>query len=217
MKYLIFLGTGGFARELLWLAREINREAESVGRNEPVYRILGFVGEEENGPKELGGLPVLGNDAWVFEHLERNVHFVAAVGNPALRKKIAGRYLEEGFRPATLIHPSVPMAEDVQLGQGCVICAGAVLTTNIRLGAFTTVNLNATVGHDVVVGGYSTIHPGANISGAVQLGEGVEVGTGAIVLPGLEIGDAAVIGAGAVVTKALEGGKTYVGNPAVAH
>lgn len=214
MKYLIFLGTGGFARELLWLAREINRETELGGRQDPPFRILGFVGDESGNPDELGGLPVLGNDAWVFENLERNVHFVPAVGDAALRRTLAEKYLAEGFRPATLIHPSVKMADDVRLGQGCILCAGAILTTNISLGDFCSVNLNATVGHDVRVGDFCTIHPGANISGNVQLASHVEIGTGAVVLPGLSVGEGAVVGAACVVTKSLEGEKTYVGNPA---
>lgn len=214
MKYLMFIGTGGFARELLWLAREVNRSQDSVGRPEPVYRILGFVSENKDDAQELGGLPVLGDDAWVFEHLERNVHFVVAVGDPDQRKKIAERYLEAGFRPATLIHPSVSMAEDVRLGRGCVLCAGAVLTTNIQLGDFVSVNLNATVGHDTELGAYSTVHPGVNISGGVQIGESSELGSGSVVLPGRKIGAKAVLGAGSVVTRDLEGGRTYIGVPA---
>lgn len=214
MKYLMFIGTGGFARELLWLAREVNRSHDAVGRNEPVYRILGFVSESKEEPKELGGMPILGDDAWVFENLERNVHFVVAVGDPKLRQEIAKRYLDAGFRPATLIHPSVNMAEDVRLGRGCVLCAGAVLTTNIQLGEFVSVNLNATVGHDALIGAYTTVNPGVNISGGVVIGDSCELGSGAVVLPGRKIGDGVSLGAGAVVTKDLEGARTYIGVPA---
>lgn len=214
MKYLVFIGSGGFARELLWLAREVNASREAVGHNDPVYRILGFISEEPGEPGGLGGLSVLGNDEWAIQHLERNVHFVVAIGDPIRRRAIATRYLAEGFPAATLVHPSVLMAEDVRLGQGCVLCAGAVLTTNIQLGDFVSVNLNATVGHDSVLGAYTTVHPGANLSGDVQVGEGCDLGSGSVILPGKRLGDQVVLGAGAVVTKDLQGGRTYIGVPA---
>lgn len=216
MKYVIIVGTGGFARELLWLVQEINQAQDTGGRTDPSYRVLGFIASnaDEQWSIDLGGLPVLGDDDWAFENLERNVCFVPGVGDPALRRKIAEKYLEAGFRPLTLVHPSVIMADDVVLGQGAMLCAGAVLTTNIQVGAFTSINLNATVGHDCVIGDYSTIHPGANVSGDVDLGDEVEVGTGSALIQGVTVGNKAVIGAGAVVTKDLEGEMTYVGIPA---
>lgn len=217
MKYVIIIGTGGFAREVLWLIREINREASQQAFRQPPFKVLGFVEEGSAGAgAELGGFPVLGDDAWVFEELDRSVTFVVAIGSPKLRGEIAARYLEAGFRPATLIHPNVRMGEDVTLGQGCVISAGAVLTTNIQLGDFNTVNLNATIGHDSQLGACVSVHPGANISGGVQIGKEVEIGSGAVVLQGIAIGDQSVVGAGAVVTEDLEGGGVYVGVPAKA-
>jgi len=216
MKYVIIVGTGGFAREVLWLLQEINRSHEVGGRLDPTYRVLGFVAEagEEQFAKDIGGLPVLGDDAWAFEHLERNVCFVPAVGDPAMRRIIAEKYVEAEFRPVTLVHPSVNMADDVRLGRGSLLCAGAVLTTHIELGAFSIVNLNATVGHDCSFGDYCTLHPGVNVSGGVSLGNGVELGTGATLIQGVNVEDDVVVGAGAVVTKDLPGGKTYIGVPA---
>ncbi len=216
MKYVIIVGTGGFARELLWLIQDINQAQSHGGRTDPSYRVLGFIAEDnkEQWASDLGGLPIMGDDDWAFEHLERNVCFVPGVGSPGLRRKIAEKYLEAGFRSLTLVHPSVHMADDVVLGQGAVLCAGSILTTNIQVGAYVIVNLNATVGHDCTIGDYTTIHPGVNVSGQVFLGEEVELGTGAALIQGVSVGDQAVIGAGAVVTKDLEGEKTYVGVPA---
>ena len=216
MKYVIIVGTGGFAREILWLLQEINQAQSQGGRIDPPYRILGFISEESDQQwgTDHGGLPIMGDDAWAFENLERNVCFIPGVGTPIMRRKIAEKYLEAGFRSLTLVHPSVHMADDVTLGQGSILCAGAVLTTNIKMGAFSIVNLNATVGHDCSIGDYSTIHPGVNVSGQVTLGKEVELGTGSALIQGVTVGDGAVIGAGAVVTKDLEGAKTYVGVPA---
>lgn len=216
MKYVIIVGTGGFASEVLWLVQEINRSHKMGGRVESSYRVLGFIAEEgeEQFAKDMGGLPVLGDDAWAFEQLERNVYFVPAVGDPGLRKKVAEKYMEAKFRPIALVHPSVNMADDVRLGRGSLLCAGAVLTTHIHLGDFAIVNLNATVGHNCTFGDYCTVHPGVNVSGDVTLGNEVELGTGSTLIQGVSLEDHTVVGAGAVVTKDLAGGKTYIGVPA---
>jgi sugar O-acyltransferase (sialic acid O-acetyltransferase NeuD family) len=206
MKKLVIVGAGGFAREVLWLVQEMNKASEN-----PV-QLMGFIGESEG--DHLGGIPVLGNDNWAFQQLDRDVRFVVAIGSGEIRRKTAIRYLEQGFRAFHLVHPGVYMGDDVTLGQGSIICAGAVLTTNVQIGDFTIVNINATVGHDAVLGHFVTVHPGANISGGVRLADNVELGSGSVLLPEVVAGEGAVLGAGGVALGPLEAGKHYAGVPA---
>lgn len=202
----MIIGTGGFAREVLWLVQEMNKA------NEAAVQVVGFIGPEGKG--RLNGFPILGDDSWAFQRIDRKVWFVVALGDPKLRRTLAESYLEQGFRAMHLVHPSVHLAEDVQLGAGAILCAGVALTTQITVGDFAIINLNATVGHDSVIGAYATLHPGVNVSGDVIIEENAELGSGAVVLPGLRIGAGAVLGAGAVATKDLEQGKRYIGLPA---
>ncbi|MEM0998224.1 MAG: NeuD/PglB/VioB family sugar acetyltransferase [Bacteroidota bacterium] len=206
MKQLIIVGAGGFAREVLWLFQDCNR------RRERPIELLGFVAETEK--NHIKGIPVLGNDNRAFQQLDREVRFIVAIGDPRRRREIAIQYLKQGFSAHRLVHPRVQMAEDVRIGAGSIVCAGAVLTTNIELGDFVIVNLNATVGHDAVLDHFATVHPGANVSGGAQIGEGAEIGSGAVVLPGIKMGAGAVLGAGGVAVHDLEPGKIYTGVPA---
>lgn len=209
MKKLVIVGGGGFARELLWLIEDINKAA--AGQDAP-YHVLGVVSNDGEG--HLQGLPILGDDAWAFDNLDKSVRFVLAVGDSDKRAQLALAYQQNGLHPLRLVHPSVLMSDEVQLGAGAIICAGAVLTVNIQLGDFCIVNLNATIGHDCKVGDFVTLHPGVHLSGGVEIGDLSVLGTGAVVLPGIVIGERTIVGAGAVVTTALEGDKTYVGVPA---
>jgi acetyltransferase-like isoleucine patch superfamily enzyme len=107
----------------------------------------------------------------------------------------------------------------VQISEGTVICAGCILTTNIRVGPHAQINLDCTIGHDVVLEEFATLAPGVHVSGWVHLGARAYVGTGAVILNGtadapLVIGDDAVIGAGACVTRSVAPGTTVVGVPA---
>lgn len=177
MKKLVIVGSGGFAREVLWLIEEINQSTEPP---DAPYQVLGFISNDAG--SYVQGLPVLGDDSWAVAHLDRNVRCVIAVGDPVLRAKLAQLYQLHGLHPLRLVHPSVIMSDAVQLGEGVIVCAGAVLTVNIQLGDFSIVNLNATVGHDCRLGNCVTLHPGVHLSGGVQVGEMTVLGTGSVVL-----------------------------------
>jgi sugar O-acyltransferase (sialic acid O-acetyltransferase NeuD family) len=144
---------------------------------------------------------------------------VCGVGIPRVREIIVTKTLEIGFAFETVIHPHVELSEWVDIGEGTIICAGNMLTTNITIGRHVHINLDCTIGHDVQIGDYSTLSPGVHVSGYVIIGSRVYVGTGAVFVNGTEnepliIGDDVTIGAGACITRSIEAGQTVVGVPA---
>lgn len=206
MKKLVIFGAGGFGREVLQLVRDVNREA-------PAWECAGFL--VDDGPQAetlVQGLPVLGGVDWL--RCNPDVEVVVAVGEPAARKKIVERLVSVGAVFATLIHPRAWLGEYVSVGRGCVICAGALITTDIRLGEHVHVNIGTTIGHDSLLSDFVTVSPGVNVSGKVRLGDGVFLGSGAVLLPGVSVGEGAVIGANSVVLADLPPGCTAVGVPA---
>ena len=204
-------GAGGFGREVAWLVQSCNRDAER-------YRVVCFVDDNPSLRGEvLNEIPVLGLDETGQRFPAARV--VSAIGNPRVRQTAMERVAALGMGTVTIIHPNVEYSRWVEIGPGAVICAGTILTTNIRLGLQVQINLDCTVGHDVIMGDYTTLAPGAHISGWVHLGRRVYVGTGAVIINGTQespliVGDDAVIGAGACVTKAVPPNVTVVGVPA---
>ena len=199
-------GAGGFARGVAWLAESANLEVVCFIDDDP----------RQHG-KTLNVIPVMG----LADAKERypDVSLVVAVGSPQVREKMAEKAAALGFSFTTIIHPRVERSRWIEVGEGTVIMAGSILTTNIRLGKHVQINLDCTVGHDVVMEDYATLAPGVHVSGWVHLGKRVYVGTGAVIINGTEeaplvMGDDAVIGAGAVVTKSVPPGVTVVGVPA---
>ena len=165
----------------------------------------------------INGIPVMGLDEASSRHSGAGV--VVAVGSPTTRRALTERARRSGLIPASCVSPDARMSSWVEMGEGVVICAGSILTTNIDLRDGVQVNLDCTIGHDVVLGEYTTLAPGVHVSGWVHFGSDVYVGTGAVLINGTEdaplvIGDAAIIGAGACVTKPVEPGVTVVGVPA---
>lgn len=208
MKELVIIGAGGFGREVAWLIDEINEISTE-------WNLIGFIDEDkEKYGKDLNGYRILGG----FEYFEwkKDIYYVCAIGNSKIKKDIIeNKCSKYNIKPATLIHPSVIMSKKHnEIGEGCIICAGSIITVNTKIGEHVIINLDCTVGHDVVINNYATIYPSVNISGNCNIGECAELGTGTQIIQGKIIGSNSIIGAGSVVVKDIESNKTAVGIPA---
>lgn len=115
----------------------------------------------------------------------------------------------------TFIHPSAQLLDDnIEIGEGSIICAGCILTTNIKIGKHTHLNLQTTVGHDCEIENYFTTAPGVKISGNCKIYDCVYVGTNASIKQKISIHSLSTIGMNAAVVKNIEEPGIYVGIPA---
>jgi sugar O-acyltransferase (sialic acid O-acetyltransferase NeuD family) len=177
-------------------------------------RCVGFLVDREHRKQSIvHGLPVLGDVGWLAEQPDALV--AVGISDTAVRRRIV-REIEGKTRAQFLLlqHPRAWIGEGVEQGMGSIVCAGALITTDISIGRHVQVHVGCKIGHDVTIGDFVTVAPGANISGHVEIGEGTFVGTGAIILPHVRVGCWAIVGAGAVVTKDVADNTTVAGVPA---
>jgi sugar O-acyltransferase (sialic acid O-acetyltransferase NeuD family) len=206
-RKLYIFGAGGHGREIAWLAQQAwgaDLELEFlVDRTE-------FLSEPVNDiPVRLLGESKANVDT----------RFVVALGDPILRRVATAACVSAGHAPAQLVHPRAEMSARVALGEGVVIFAGAIITTNVRIAAHVHVNVACTISHDVTIGEFATLSPGVHVAGHVVIGRNVFIGIGASVINGrrgapLVVGDDAIIAAGACVTRSVEPGAMVAGIPA---
>ena len=210
MKDIAIFGVGGFGREVLALIQDINKV-------EPQWNIVGFFDDGYEKGVMINGYPNLGNTDDLNDW-STPINLAVSIGSPVVKKKILDKITNPLVDYPTLIHPSVWIGNEefVEIGKGCIVCAGNLITTNIKMGDFVILNLACTVGHDTIIKDYAAFMPSVNISGEVTIGEGVYVGTGAKIINQLEVGEYTVVGAGAVVAKTLPAHCTAVGVPAKA-
>lgn len=137
---------------------------------------------------------------------------VIAIGNNADRRRIDG--VVSPVRWETLIHPSAVVANDVEIGEGAVIMAGAIIQPGARIGRHTIINTGACVDHDCRIGDFVHIAPNCSLAGEVVIDEGVELGIGSSVINRVSIGAWSVVGAGSTVTEDIPARSTAFGSPA---
>lgn len=207
MRKIAIIGAGGFGREVKSLINDINAATST-------FEFLGYYDDNIAKSTMVNGFPVLGN-LDDLNNVDHQIEIALGIGIPEVKAKIIGRLSNPNITFPTLIHPGAIIGvDDVTIGQGTVICAGNIVTCNIKIGDFVTLNLMCTVGHDTIIGKYSSFMPSVNISGEVTIHELVYVGTGAKIINQLEIGQSTIVGAGAVVSKSLPEFCTAVGIPA---
>ena len=205
---LVIVGCGGFGREVLDVV-------EAMNAVEPRFAVLGFV-DDFPSPANLErvarrGTQVLGDLTWL-EQAPEDVQYVIGVGSPDAKARIDARV---GRRESpVLIHPKATVGADVEFGPGTIICAGSVLTTDLRIGRHVHVNLLCSVGHDCVIGDHTSINPLVAVSGDVTVGKRVMLGTHSAILQKLTVADDAVVGGAALVVKDAPPATTVKGIPA---
>ncbi|WP_303320734.1 acetyltransferase [Holdemanella biformis] len=206
MKDIYIVGAGGFGREVLWLIQRIN----NVNLD---WNIKGFIDDNKSIQNTtIDDYPVVGT---IDDLKTIDGYVVVAIGNSHVKKNVVERIKSiSNVKFATLIDPSVIISNRVNIGEGCIICAGNIITVDITIGNHVILNLDCTVGHDAKIYDYVTINPSVNVSGNTVVGECCEIGTGTKIIQGKKIMNNIIVGAGATVVKDLVEIGTYVGCPA---
>jgi sugar O-acyltransferase (sialic acid O-acetyltransferase NeuD family) len=162
------------------------------------------------------GHPVLGTDEQAKDILAQHADIFVHVSPeaPAVRRRLTVQYMQLGARLVTLVHPTAIVARSAKMGDGCVIQAGASVSSCVILERGVKVNTCANVTHDVAIGEFVTVAPNACILSRCQIAPGAYIGGNATILPGIRIGEGAIVAAGSVVTRDVSAGATVCGNPA---
>ena len=173
------------------------------------FQIDGFYADDL--PKigtETLGFPVKGNIASLDPAEIR--YGVIAIGSNEARKALSESL---ALNWVTVIHPSVILLPDSEVGPGTVVLAGSVLDVGCRVGSHTIINAMSGIGHHCHIGDY--VHIGqAAVSSNTHIGQGAFIGQSSTILPRVSVGEWATVGAGALVNKDVPPGDTVVGLPA---
>lgn len=161
-----------------------------------------------------GRWAVQGNSEHLFASLDQFEGVVVSIGHCATRWNLFQQLSRHNAPLVTIVHPSAIISRYASIGNGSVVCAGAVINADVLAGAASIINTGATIDHDCTLGDAVHVCPGAHLSGNVDVGSKTWIGVGSAIRQGVKIGADVMVGAGSVVVKSVPDGATVFGNPA---
>lgn len=198
---LLIIGASGHGKVIADIALKMN-----------MWKTIAFLDDDEN-TKISMGIEVIGTSLDAFKNINDCDIFIA-IGNNNIREKIQDKLLKAGASIPVLIHPSAVIGDRVELGEGTVVMAGAVINCCTKIGSGCIINTGATIDHDNYLDDYVHISPGVHTAGTVKIGKGTWLGIGSVVGNNVNITSGCKIGAGTVLVKDILEIGTYVGVPA---
>ncbi len=183
------------------------------------YSVFGYIDDFDkanHGAEFFGSRIVGGRNDLLRLRKEKNLESVIiAFGDNKKRLDLLKYLKKEGFNIVRACHPKSIVADDVQIGCGSVIAAGAIVNSASFVGQGVIINTGATVDHDCFINDGAHISPGCHLAGNVSVGKCTWVGIGSVVKENIMIGDNCIIGAGSVVLENIPNNTLAYGSPAI--
>lgn len=192
LKEKVIIGAGGFAREI----------RAHMGNKDIKFYVSDRYYNENN------------DNIYPISSFDSNNQIaIIGIGDPK-DKKIFIDQLPENTEYWSFISPKAIILDDnIEIGEGSFICAGVIITTNVKIGKHVQLNLLTTVGHDTIIGDYFTSGPSVNISGNVEIDDFVYIGTNSAVKEKIKITDNVIIGMNCGVVSNITESGVYIGTP----
>ncbi|TDL99962.1 MAG: transferase [Flavobacteriaceae bacterium] len=212
MKEIIIVGAGGSGMDVICIINSINKI-----KNE--WKILGFLDDNsELLGEEIMGYRVLGNIEDGKEYSD--AYFVSSIANPTnriVRKQVFNRIKKYTNNFATIIHPSVIIYEDVDIGLGTVINAGCILGSKVRLGTNVHVGYGCNIAHETIINDNVSMGSGVNLSSGVIIGVNCYIGAGVSSTHDICVDENILVTVGSSIVTNLKRNiyDTWIGTPAI--
>jgi sugar O-acyltransferase (sialic acid O-acetyltransferase NeuD family) len=189
-----------------------------LGHGEPLV----FVDNNPEARTQVDGVPLVfgmrGLGVWLESsgYVGSDLRSLIAIGGSGghHRMEISDQLCGLNIFPHTVLDPLSSLCNEVQIGSGTQVLAGAIVQAGASVGRQCILNSGSVVEHEVSIGDGVHIGPGAVLAGLVHVDDFAFIGAGATVLPRVRIGARAIVGAGAVVVRDVDADTTVIGVPA---
>lgn len=196
---------GGFGREVMDIARRLNRLR-------PSWKRLAFLDDAREESLHYGA------DVFRLETARdrfgaNNMAVAIANGEPFVRQALSRRLDAAGICMASLIDDSAVVSDSAIIGPGAIIFPGCYVSSMATLGRNVALIAGSTIGHDAVLSDNCVVSAQVNIGGGCWVGSESFVGMGSQIKESTRVGRAAVVGMGSVVFADIPDEVIALGNP----
>jgi len=198
-------GAGGFGREVLDLAKEINKTSK-------MWEKIVFI--ELKKEKDINGAEVFTFDEFKANWTSEDSKIVIAIGEPKTRGRLRKEITDSAYMLQSLIHPAAFIGTESKIGDGAIIQFGSFISCNVTIGTNVIIQPNSSIGHDSIIGNDAVISSYVGISGNCKIGERVYIGVSVPIKEKISIGADSIVGMGSVVMRDIPENVIALGNPA---
>jgi len=202
MDQIIIFGASGHAKTIASIIEKQNK-----------YLIFGFFDNINLQNNKLGSYSIFHNFSEIKQHNIKKG--IIAIGNNQFRynffKLVISNIPDMEF--VTVIDDSAQIANDVVIGEGCIIMPLSIINCSSVVGKHCIINTRASIDHDNHLGDFTSVSPGATLGGNVCIHDFAFIGLGANVIQKITIGKNVIIGAGSTVLKNIPENVVAYGNP----
>lgn len=199
---VIIIGSSGHAKVIIDAINKSNH-----------YEVVGLIDDFRALGETTMNVPVVGKVIDIESHKGINCSWIIGIGDNKQRHRIFSKLMDLRLSYINVIHPSAIIGNDVDMGVGNFIAAGAIINSGTVIGNHCIVNTGAQLDHDNTLHDFVSIAPKAALAGNVTIERGSYIGMGANVIEKTTVHRQTVIGAGSVVTRDVPRFKVAYGNP----
>lgn len=193
-KKVVFLG-GGFGATLAFEILASMENVQLCGVFDDGNNML-----EDKGVRLLGSLEI-DTILQSFQVGSFDYAFISIQSNMKLRKKLYEFCRLNKIPLLTLIHKKCSIANDANIGEGCLIMDNVRIGNSAILEPNVFVSGTVNIDHHCYIGANTTFGPSVSLSGAVNVGQNCSFGTLVGVESGLKIGSNSIVTSGSIVQK----------------
>jgi len=162
----------------------------------------------------VGESHVDGYDVIDFTDTLRGSKITIAVGEPAVRKTLLEKVLQQKLLLSSVISQHAFVSNSAVIDNGVIVAPFVSIQAQAHLGENVAINTQAIIGHHVTVMAGSVISSQVNLGGSCVVHKLSYVGMGALILEKVSVGSESIVGMGSVVYRDIPDGVIALGNPA---
>ena len=208
MKKIILVGAG-------YNYFEINPILQNLNENRK-FKLVGILDDDKKYyKKNLKGIPFhIGlENAYKF----KNHFFIFAISSykiTKIREKIFKKMNISNTKFPNIIHNSVLIEDNVEMGYGNIIYPNSVICSKTKINDFCVLTYSSILAHNVKLNSFSVLGSRSTVLNNAKIGKSVFVGANVTIGENLKIGDNSRLAMGSVITTNINKNKIAIGNPA---
>jgi len=206
-KNVVIIGASGHAKVVIDIIEQNNE-----------YNIIGLIDSFKPINSKVFEYNIIGHEDELLA-LKEKYNFdtgIIAIGDNWTRKKVYKKIIDidPNFNFISAIHPKSIIGKNVEIGNGSVIIAGAIINSDSKIGKFCIINTKASLGHDGDLKEFSSLAPNSTVGGNVKIGTCSAICIGANILQDIVIGEHSIIGGASLVNRNVDNNRLVYGIPA---